>query len=68
MLARRGGLRFANYLSNVKTSNTMTMEEVRKKKELDIMRLKLYEVKFDLTCERHQKHLENIFHEHFGVV
>ena len=27
-------LYFANYLSNVKMSNTMTMEEVRKKKNL----------------------------------
>ena len=61
MLARRGGVRFANYLSNVKMSNTMTMEEVRKKKELDIMRLKLYEVKFDLTCECHQNTSKTYF-------
>ena len=52
---------FANYLSNVKMSNTMTMEEVRKKKQLDIMRLKLYEVKFDLTCECHQNTSKTYF-------
>ena len=27
-------IRFANYLSNVEMSNTLTMEEVRKKKNL----------------------------------
>ena len=31
------------------------------KKELDIMRLKLYEVKFDLTCERHQNTSKTYF-------
>ena len=45
-------------------SNTLTMEEAQKI-ELDIMRFKLYEVKFDLTCEHHQNHLGNIFYEHF---
>ena len=39
----------------------MTMEEVQKKKELDIMRLKLYEVKFDLTCECHQNTSKTYF-------
>ena len=53
-------IRFANYLSNVKMSNTMTMEEVLKK-ELDIMRLKLYEVKFDPTCEHHQNTSKTYF-------
>ena len=52
----------ANYLSNVNMSNTWSMEEVnKKKKELDIMRFRLYEVKFDLTCEGHQNTSKTYF-------
>ena len=43
-----------NYLSNVKMSNTWSMEEVNKKKKLDIMRLRYDEVNFEVRFDDHQ--------------
>ena len=57
---------FANYLSNVKMSNTLTMEEVRKKKtwhnEVQTLWGQIWPHMWTSP-----KHLENIFYEHFVV-
>ena len=42
-------------MSNVKKSNTQTMEEVHTQKKLDIMRYIHIDVNFDIKCECHQK-------------
>ena len=42
-------------MSNVKKSNTWTMEEVHKKKQIDIMRFTHSDVNFDVTYDGDQK-------------
>ena len=42
-------------MSNVKKSNTWTMEEVYKKKKIDIMRFTNIDVNFDITYDGDQK-------------
>ena len=42
-------------MSNVKKSNAWTMEEVQKKKKLDIMRFTHIDVNFDVTYDGDQK-------------
>ena len=45
-------------MSNVKKSNTWTMEEVQKKKKIDIMRFTHTNVNFDVTYDGGQKPLK----------
>ena len=42
-------------MSNVKKSNTLTMEEVQTKKKIDIMRFTHIDVNFDITYDGDQK-------------
>ena len=42
-------------MSNVKLSNTWTMEEVHTQKKIDIMRFTHFDINFDVTYDAHQK-------------
>ena len=53
-------------MSNVKKSNTWTMEEVHKKKKFDIMRLTHIDINFDVTYDADQKPkmcIESVFEQ-----
>ena len=56
-------------MSNVKKSNTWTMEEFHKKKKIDIMRFTHIDVNFDVTYDGDQKPskcAKKVFLNNFG--